>query len=156
MERPTIKMDRRLIVRIVAIVLVLILAVVMFHIGKEHTILLDNKTVGDYKALSQVNVTIDKLPEIELYPRDRDQAVVTAQNHRIRLVYTDSSYNEVVLEKKLKLPISEKMMLLSIPTLVANPDAPQSEWLTHFEVVPVAPTAEDEQIVTDDTAIGDF
>ena len=144
--------NRTFFIRLTAIVLVILLAVWMFFIGKQHTILLDNKTVGDFKALSEVEVQVDKQEALFLMPRDRDQAIVTAQKHKVVIKYTDSSWNEVEIVKTVKLPLSDSMMLLSIPTLVANPDAPQSEWLTHFEIQ-VTPPEKDEVVITDEVTL---
>lgn len=144
--------NRTFFIRLTAIVLVILLAVWMFFIGKQHTILLDNKTVGDFKALSEVEVQVDKQEALFLMPRDRDQAIVTAQKHKVVIKYTDSSWNEVEIVKTVKLPLMDSMMLLSIPTLVANPDAPQSEWLTHFEIQ-VTPPEKDEVVITDEVTL---
>ena len=144
--------NRTFFIRLTAIVLVILLAVWMFFIGKQHTILLDNKTVGDFKALSEVEVQVDKQEALFLMPRDRDQAIVTAQKHRVVIKYTDSSWNEVEIVKTVKLPLSDSMMLLSIPTLVANPEAEQSEWLTHFEIQ-VTPPEKDEVVITDEVTL---
>lgn len=144
--------NRTFFIRLTAIVLVILLAVWMFFIGKQHTILLDNKTVGDFKALSEVEVQVDKQGALFLMPRDRDQAIVTAQKHKVVIKYTDSSWNEVEIVKTVKLPLMDSMMLLSIPTLVANPDAPQSEWLTHFEIQ-VTPPEKDEVVITDEVTL---
>jgi len=144
--------NRTFFIRLTAIVLVILLAVWMFFIGKQHTILLDNKTVGDFKALSEVEVQVDKQEALFLMPRDRDQAIVTAQKHKVVIKYTDSSWNEVEIVKTVKLPLSDSMMLLSIPTLVANPEAEQSEWLTHFEIQ-VTPPEKDEVVITDEVTL---
>lgn len=144
--------NRTFFIRLTAIVLVILLAVWMFFIGKQHTILLDNKTVGDFKALSEVEVQVDKQEALFLMPRDRDQAIVTAQKHKVVIKYTDSSWNEVEIVKTVKLPLSDSMMLLSIPTLVANPQAEQSEWLTHFEIQ-VTPPEKDEVVITDEVTL---
>lgn len=151
-------MKRRLIIRIAFVLLLILLGVWMFFIGKQHTLLLDNMTVGDYRALDLVYVSVDGGDELELTRRMRDQAIVTSQSHRVSITYTDSSWNEVTIEKKIKFPLNENMMLLSIPTLIANPDAPQEVWLTHFESMAV--TVDDSSsdvVVTDETAgLSDF
>lgn len=131
------KINRRFYVRSAAIFLLVILSVLMFNIGKQHNILLDNKTIAiedkEYKALSFVEVQIDKTESIELARRDRDQALVTGQSHKIKVIYTDSSFNEIVLERKFKVPLSEEMLILSIPSFVANPDKVEL-YLKPFEI----------------------
>lgn len=142
--------NRRIWVRLLALILVLVLAIIMFHVGKQHTILMDNKTAGDFKALDTVVVQIDKLGEMELLKRDRDQYVVTGQKHKLVVKYTDSNWTDQVIEKTLHLPLNDSMLLLSIPTLVNNPEAPQSEWLTHFELKVVETDKNTDVVVTDE------
>ncbi len=145
-----ITFNRSFYIRTAAIVLVILLAVWMFIIGKQHTILLDNKTVGEYKALQEVEIQVDDQENLFLGPRDRDQAIVTNQKHKVVIKYVDENWEEVVIEKTLRLPHSESMMLLSIPTLVNNPNADQSEWLTHFEVQVQTSSADEEVVITDE------
>lgn len=145
--------NRSFYIRIAAIVVVILIGVWMFFIGKQHTILIDNNKTGDIKALDEVYVQIDKQPEMVLYSRMRDQFVVTGQSHTLKITYVDENWNEVTIEKKLDIPLGENMMLLSIPYLVANQDSPQEEWLTHFESLAVSvDTGASEEIVTDETA----
>jgi hypothetical protein len=148
--------DRRFLIRTIALVVVLLFAVLMFFIGKQHTILLDNKTVTvegqELRALQLVTVQVDKLEELELASRDRDKAVVTNQKHQISITYTDSDWNDISFTRKFKIPVGEDMSIISIPTLVANPDAPQSLWLVKYEypTIAVTPSPADEVVVTDD------
>ncbi|MBR0069034.1 MAG: hypothetical protein IJP97_00910, partial [Synergistaceae bacterium] len=44
----------------------------LFFIGREHNIYLDNRTMGEHKALEQVNVSVNNGKVSELLPRDRD------------------------------------------------------------------------------------
>jgi hypothetical protein len=151
-----IKFDRRFLIRTSALVVVLLFGVLMFFIGKQHTILLDNKTVTvegqELRALQLVTVQVDNLEELELASRDRDKAVVTNQSHRISITYTDSDWNDISFTRKFKIPLGEDMSIISIPTLVANPDAPQSLWLVKYEypTIAVTPSPADEVVVTDD------
>ena len=148
--------DRRFIIRTVAIVLVLLFGVLMYFMGRQHTILFDNKTVTvdgqELRALQLVEVQVDNLEVLELAARDRDKAVVTRQSHQITITYTDSDWNDISFTRKFKVPVGEDMSIISIPTLVADPDAPQSLWLTRYELpkLAVAPAPEETEIVTDD------
>lgn len=145
---------RRLIVRISAVVIVLLIAVWMFFIGKQHTVLLDNKTVDDIAALDLIEVTVDKQPSIEITKRMRDQAIVTGQKHTLTIVYTDDSGNEIVLEKDISIPLGENMVLVSLPVLIANPDAPQEDWLEPFESLAVTyDTGSDEVVLTEEASL---
>lgn len=150
-------MDRKLrvfLTRAVAILLFILLGVWMFFIGKQHTILIDNKTVDEYAALDMVEVSIDGEPSIEVYKRMRDQFVVTGQTHTLTLTYVDDSWNEITLEKKIKVPLNENMVLLSLPVLIADPEAPQETWLEPFAGLAVSvDTGSDEVVLTEEASL---
>lgn len=149
------KITRSFYIRIAALILVILLGVWMFFIGKQHTILLDNNKVGDVRALEEVSVSVDGGPAIELYSRMRDQAVVTGQSHTLNVVFTGDDGTEYTFEKKIKLPIDENMMILYLPVLVADPNAPMETWLAHFEsqAVTVDTSEEANEVVTDDMSM---
>jgi len=153
---------KRLLVRTIAIVAVIALALWMYFIGRQHTILVDNKTVtladgSEIKALSTVVVRVDKQDEMELAARDRDQYIVMAQRHTITITYTDDQWEEHTFSRTFSVPVGLDMVIISIPTLVAHQDAPQSEWLTEY-VAPTAVVRQDAQaeevITTEDTGLG--
>ncbi|MFA6844117.1 MAG: DUF6672 family protein [Sphaerochaetaceae bacterium] len=138
-----LRCGKKLLIRLVAIVVVILVGVMMYFIGREHTVLLDNKTVTlasgtEAKALKLVTVQVDRTEALELAARDRDKSVVTNQSHKITVSYTDANWNEVTITKKFKIPVGEDMVIISIPTLVANQDAGQDIWLTKY----VAPKVE--------------
>jgi hypothetical protein len=144
---------RTLLIRAAVILFILILSVVMFIIGKSHTILVDNKSIDDYQALQLVEVQVGKQPMLELTARDRDKFDVTGQRHIVRVVYTDRQWEEHVIERKITLPLMQDMVMILLPVLVANPDAEQSLWLENYEVPAFAVMAQpDEEVVTDDLA----
>lgn len=147
------KIGRSFYIRIAAIVLVILLGVLMFFIGKQHTILLDNNKIEDIKALDEVTVAIDGVEGLPIYSRMRDQSIVTGQRHTIAVTYVDSNWEEHTFERDIKIPVGENMMILYLPYLVANPDSPQEEWLKHFEsqaIVAEDPSAD--EVVLDDSA----
>lgn len=152
------KFDRQFWVRCAAIVVVLLFGMLMFFIGKQHTILLDNKTVTvngqEIRALQLVEVQVNKLESLELAARDRDKVDVTRQSHKITITYTDSNWNEISFTRKFKVPLMEEMVIISIPTLVSDPEADQSLWLEKYELPAYAIQAspEEEVVITDDLA----
>nr|WP_321261783.1 DUF6672 family protein [uncultured Sphaerochaeta sp.] len=145
--------------RLIAIVVILIFAVFLFFIGKQHTVLLDNKTVTvegqEIRALQLVEIQINKLQPMELAARDRDKEDVTGQKHSVTIIYTDSNWEEFTIERTFKVPLMQEMVLLSIPTLVANPEADQALWLESYEPPTYAVTAADreEEVVTDELSV---
>ncbi len=120
------KINRRFYVRAIAIVLVILFAILMALIGKQHSILIDNKNIevngSEIKVLQLVEVQIDKEPSMELARRDRVQVDIQGQSFRLKVIYSDKNWEEQVLEKKLKVPFSEDMILLSIPAFIENMD----------------------------------
>ncbi len=153
-----IKIGRSFFIRIAAIIILILIGVWMFFIGKQHTILLDNNRNGDYRALDEVEVIING-NGVELYSRMRDQAKVSGQTHRIQLIYEDDNGETVTLSNTIHIPLGEDYMLLSIPYLVNNPNAPQDEWLTHFESMATTSTVQDtsDEVVLDEMAgLGGF
>jgi len=153
-----ITFNRIFVMRVVAILLVLLLAVMLFFIGKQHTVLLDNKTITvngeEIKAMKMVEVQVDKQKPLEFVPRDRDKVDVVRQKHTITVSYTDENWEEIRITRKFTVPLMEDMVIISIPTLVAYPEAPQSVWMERYEIPAYAVQAvpEDEVIVTDDLA----
>ncbi len=152
MEKRRALLKRR-VIQLGVVVFVLLLAVVMFIVGKEHTILLDNKDIESggvtYDAFKIGEVQVNRGERLELGPRDRDKADVMGQRHKVTVTYSDRYYDEHVVVKRFKVPISQGMVLVSLPALVAELD--QSVWLTNYE----APTLlsipiEEEPIVTEE------
>jgi 16S rRNA G966 N2-methylase RsmD len=154
-----ITLNRTFWFRSIAIFIILVFAVFLFFIGKQHTILLDNKTVTvggkEINALQLVEVQINNLEPMELAARDRDKEEVTGQKHSVTIIYTDPNWEEHTIERTFKVPLMQEMVLLSIPTLVANPEADQSLWLENYEPPTYAVTAVDleEEVVTDDLTL---
>ncbi len=144
--------NRRLIVRICALVVILILALSMYFIGRQHTILVDNKSVENGpKALQSIEVSIDKQESLELYPRDRDQFIVTGQSHTLHVKFTDSNWNEIDKVIKFKVPAKNDMYIISLPVLAQNLDAPSSEWLDVFKSMAVQQdSSAEEPVVSED------
>ncbi|MFA5468783.1 MAG: DUF6672 family protein [Sphaerochaetaceae bacterium] len=147
-------MIKRRLIQLAVVVLVILLGVIMFIVGKEHTILLDNKSVEidgtTYNAFQIVEVQVAKGETLELGPRDRDKAVVMGQRHKLTVTYTDRNFEEHVIVKKFSVPIGESMVLISLPVFAAGLD--QSLWLEHYEpptILSLSPV-EEELVVTEE------
>ncbi|NLK05677.1 MAG: hypothetical protein GX315_04875, partial [Spirochaetales bacterium] len=76
-----LNLTRTFWIRTAAIALILVFSVFLFFIGKQHTVLVDNKTVAvngvEVKALQLVEVEVNTLGSMELAARDRDKFDVT-------------------------------------------------------------------------------
>jgi hypothetical protein len=76
-----------------------------------------------------VLVSVNGGEELELYRGDRDKATVQGRSMRVRLeVFADGT----VVEKRLRLPLGQDMLLLSLPSLLAGSEP---------ALVPVVPAA---------------
>ena len=137
------KQQRTLLIRVAAIVLVILFAIFLFHIGRQHTVLIDNNTVTrdglELQALKLADVQIGKKGElIEMTPRIRDKALVVGQRHKVKMIYTDANWNEHVYERSFKIPLMQNMVLISLPALLENPDD-VSYWLENYEGLTITP-----------------
>jgi hypothetical protein len=110
---------RRLAVRAALVAVFVGLTALAFLAGKGHTILVDNKDAedGSVQAFDGVMVAVDRQEALELYAGDRDKAVVMGQVHTVSIeVIADGT--KVV--RKIRLPLGEEMLLLSVPMLAAG------------------------------------
>lgn len=148
------KLGRKFFIRIAAVLVIVIIGVVMFFIGKEHTILIDNFSQGDYKALDYFEVSVDGSPLLDMSRMMREQFTVTGQKHTVLLQWEDEASGQMLaVTFNITVPLMQDMVLLSVPTFMADMNQPQSVWLTPFEPqVVVSSSAEDNAVVTDDTA----
>lgn len=151
------KLSRQLFIRIGFVVLLIVLAVVMYHIGKQHTILIDNNRTEDgIRALDWAEVSVDGQPGLEMYPRMRDQAIVVGQKHTIEITYTNDDWEDEVISVDVTVPVNQNMVLFSLPKFLEDPSASQDVWLTPFfgMTAPVEEETTTEEVVTDEFSMG--
>jgi len=126
---------RRLAIRAALVAAFVGLTALVFVLGKGHTILVDNKDAedGSARAIDGVMVAVDRQEALELYGGDRDKAVVMGQVHTVSVeVIADGRK----LQKKIRLPIGEEMLLLSIPKLAAGLEPAVVPFVAPQAVVP--------------------
>ena len=113
------KISKKILARSVLGLLYILLAIVMFLTGRTHTILIDNKgdPNGLYKAVNGMEVSVDKGEAVEFYRGDRDKFTVKAQRHTINIEFFDGSEPVTF---KVKVPVSQDYVLLSIPKYLAG------------------------------------
>ncbi len=109
---------RRLLVRSVLVLVYAGLIGFVFVFGKGHTIILDNKDSddGSVKAIESLTVVVDGQDPIDLQAGDRDMAKVRGQGHWVEITAKDSQK----VERRIKVPLGEEMLLLSLPKLLAG------------------------------------
>src|SRR6056297_3177028 len=120
-------MNRKNGVRLVLLILVVVLSMFLYRLGKGFDLLVDNKTITigetSYRALNLVRVSIDGSEPLELMKRDRDVLSVVGYTHQIRVEILDMD-EEVVKTVEKEFTITRGTGdLLSIPALVdGEPD----------------------------------
>jgi hypothetical protein len=132
-DRKTVM--KRLVIRLVLVAVYVGLVMLTFVLGKGHTLIIDNKDLADgsLKAARNGNlVSIDGREAAEIYPGERIMEIVKGQRHTV--VIEDFSGQQRV-ERNIKLPLGQDMLLVSIPKLIAGVE-PAVET---FVVVYVAP-----------------
>jgi len=129
---------RRFWIRAALVAAFIGLGVLVFILGKGHSLLVDNKDAddGSVAGLDGVTVSIDGGEPSEMYSGDRDMAKVTGQTHRVVIETMEGEK----IERTIKMPIGRDMLLLSIPMLVAGKE-PVLVPFTPRDVAPPEDTA---------------
>ena len=99
------------------------LGVWLFYIGREHQIFLDNKTLGDYKAFEQVNVSINGGEAAELMERERDVRKAVGPKFELKAEIFDEN-GEIVntITRTITLTFSKDIMI-NLPALAGGAEA---------------------------------
>lgn len=153
------KSKRAIWIRILAIVLVLLLAGVMAIIGRGHTVYFDNKTLeynGEtYPALYRTVVKVEGNKDAKLAKRERGMAKCTGQTFRMTVEATVNKGDEpTVYDIRLKLPYGLDGIVINLPGYLAG--LPKEAYMSEFVSLAVETTPEDEEIITEDFGLGDI
>jgi len=130
------KSKRRLLFRLIAIVIILVIAAVMMVIGRGHTIYFDNKTLeanGEtYKAPYQIQVFVNDESVGKLKEGDRGMVTTMGQDFSMVLHITpEKDAKKVGSAVSLKIPYNMDGIVLNLPALLggASEDVYQSEFI---------------------------
>ena len=152
---------RKWIFRGCTLLVILIIAAVMFIVGRGHTVYIDNKTLeynGEtYDALNKVEVWVGEERLSKLAKRERTSSTVIGQSFEMKLINTVNKGDEPTEEKvKLSLPYGWDGIVVNVPGYLAG--LPQEAWMTEFvaEPEPVSETEEEPGGIEDDIPMGDF
>ena len=115
----------RVLQRTIVLAALLALGVALFYVGREHQIFLDNKTIEadgkTFRAMEQVNVSVNGGNPVELLARDRDVVKAVGPSFSLRVEVLDSMGGDVERTIELKMtPGFGKDMMLSLPLLAAG------------------------------------
>lgn len=115
---------KRLVIRLVLLSLLIVFGFFLYYYGKEHEILLDNKTVEingkSYEAAEFVRITIngDAGKAIELYAKERDVVKVTGPNHTIKVEIVDEDSDKVIKTEERDFNFGKtSSLMISIPAV---------------------------------------
>ena len=134
---------KRLVIRIIAFLCVIAVACGLFYIGKQHSILLDNRKATidgkEFDAAKYVRVIVDgnEKDYIEFAADDRDAVNLEGPFHTIKIVEMDEDTEEVIktVERKMNFGVVNAQML-SLPAILAesqNVDLPLPENMQQAE-----------------------
>ena len=144
---------RQLLFRAAAIVVILILAVVMFIIGRGHTIYFDNKSAEyegkQYNAYYKVTVIKDKEKVAKLSEDERGMTDLMGQTLSMTLEITDEKGQEPHSHKvSMPIPYGTDGIVINVPELMAG--LPQQAYMSEFVPIATSEEDEDEEVVTDE------
>ncbi len=147
-------MNKKLIFRAAAILVVLGIAAAMFVIGRGHTVYFDNKS-GEYngqayEAPYRIDVIVGSETVAKLKKTERGMADAMGQSFSMQLAITkekDGDTNRVSVS--LPLPYSMDGVIINLPALLAG--LPEEAYMSEFIPTPSAAEEEDEEVITDET-----
>lgn len=147
------KAKRTLLYRAATLAVLLALAVLMFIVGRGHTVFFDNKTFEydnqSYPAAYKVIVQVNDKEVAKLMKRERGMATWMGQNFKMNLEVTQEKGGEPVLYPvALKLPYAMDGIILNIPAMLAG--LGQEVYQKEFIVQEVQTEAVPEEIITDE------
>lgn len=152
-------MKRSLIVKICTVVVILGIAACMFVIGRGHTVYFDAKSIeynGEtLKPGYRTAIFVNDERVARLEDGDRGMATCIGQNFKFRVEVTPEKGAEAVpYEFSLKLPYNMDGIVLNMPAMIAG--APESVYLSEFVSLAVESSPAEEEIITDEFALGDI
>ena len=152
-------MKKGLIAKICTVVVILGIAACMFVIGRGHTVYFDAKSI-DYNGetlkpgyRTAIFVNDERVARLE--DGDRGMATCIGQNFKFRVEVTPEKGAEAVpYEFSIKLPYNMDGIVLNMPAMIAG--APESVYLSEFVSLAVESSPAEEEIITDEFALGDI
>ena len=151
---------RKWIFRGCTLLVVLLIAALMFFIGRGHTVYIDNKTLEyngeSYSALERSEVWVGGERLSKLSKRDRTMTTVIGNSFEMKLINTVKKGDEPAeTTVKVSLPYGWDGILINIPGYLAN--LPQDAWMSEFVIEPTPAEEETEEPGSeDDIPMGDF
>ena len=153
---------RRILFCTGAVLLLVLIAGLMFVVGRGHSVYLDNKTLEyngqTYSAMHKIEVVQNGKTLTKLNKRERGMATNIGQNFKITLVVTkEKNGAKETKDIQLKLPYSMDGIVINLPGYLEG--LPQEAWMSEFVPVATQEEQKEETPTTDEFGledIGDF
>jgi hypothetical protein len=148
---------RKLLFRVGAILIILVIAACMFVIGRGHTVYFDNKETSyngqTIEPFYKVTVTVGDQKPAKLSKGDRGMADIMGQKLTMTLEITDAEGDQPHAHKvSMSVPYNMDGITINIPALMAG--LPQEAYLSEFVIEVPDEGATDEEIITDEFDMG--
>ena len=149
---------RKWMFRLGTVLVLIAIAACMMVIGRGHTVYFDNKKLDyqgqTYDTYRRINVFVNGEQVAKLSAKDRGMATFMGQSFSFDLEITKEKGDDPVTNTyQIKVPYSQDGTVLNLPGLLAG--LPEAAYTTEFVPVEPEPSAEDEEIVTEDFGIGE-
>ena len=142
---------RRILFSALTIVVLIAIAVLMFIIGRGHTLYFDNKAI-EYNGqicepFYKITIKSGGEQQAKLYEKERGMATCIGQTYRMTIeVVSEKNGTEETKEYTLKLPYSMDGIVINLPAYLAG--LPEEAYLSEF--VSMATEADTEEAVVTD------
>ena len=137
--------------RVLAVVILLVIAAAMMWIGRGHTVYVDNKTFDyegkTYEAVYKATCFKDGEKFAKLAKRERGMVDFMGQKLTVDLeVIREKGGSKENITIELKVPYGQDGLILNLPAYLA--DLPEEVYLTEF--IPAAPVEEETEETVDE------
>ncbi len=138
---------RRLVIRVAAVLVLIIIGIIMSIIGRGHTIYLDNKTLEyngqTYKAPYKVTIYVGDEQLTKLYDKERGSTTCLGQTFTVTLeVMETKNGSEEMQTYKIPVPKNMDGVIINIPSYLAG--LPEEAYLSEFIAAPTEDIGDDE------------
>ena len=138
---------RRLVIRVAAVLVLIIIGIIMSIIGRGHTIYLDNKTLEyngqTYKAPYKVTIYVGDEHLTKLYDKERGSTTCLGQTFTVTLeVMETKNGSEEMQTYKIPVPKNMDGVIINIPGYLAG--LPEEAYLSEFIAAPTEDIGDDE------------
>lgn len=138
---------RRLVIRVAAVLVLIIVGIIMSIIGRGHTIYLENKTLEyngqTYKAPYKVTIYVGDEQLTKLYDKERGSTTCLGQTFTVTLeVMETKNGSEEMQTYKIPVPKNMDGVIINIPGYLAG--LPEEAYLSEFVAAPTEDIGDDE------------